>query len=121
MKRTDWTFAFKVGEVAEAAAAKARHHREREKHWQSELEEAQHDLKQAGTHFREHAVTSGKQIRVIIDEEKQNHVNLCASKIDMHQRKSEKYESFARALKIQTERVGGEISLDVSDVEFFGL
>ena len=119
--RNQWKFRLPSSRVADAAKAKAAHHRERETYWQNELASAQTALKSA-VEFREHDVTGGKQVALVVDPEKQQHVNRCSGKRDEHRSQAENYEAYEAALRIDAALASSiGVELDVDDIRYFGL
>lgn len=120
--RRNWKFSFKVADVLAAAEKKLDHHLQRITFWNDQLEKAQRDLKDKGAEFREQPVTGGSHVALVIDPERQNRVNQCASKKNQHQDQANEYTVWVRALRLSEQNAPRSyIDLDAQDIAFFGL
>lgn len=118
MNRNTHRFHFSGVTIAKAARAMQKHHQDRITWWKVEQEAAIVKAKAAGVEVRESDVTGGKRVDVIIDPSVQSRLSECASKINSHRQKAERFELEADAYETQS---GMPFELDPDDVVYFGI
>lgn len=126
-----------AGSLVDPSKKKAEKHREREKHYISELEKAEKDLKENGVSIEAYdqanriyvpgasgGICSGAISNVVtnyqprVDQRLVDNVNSAKSKMLEHRGKAEMYEKYARAFALDPKRL---IRLTVEDVAYFGI
>lgn len=118
-KREEWTFLYTRQQVCDAAKAQEAYHQQRLDYWRAEEERADAELR-SSVEFREHQVTGGEQIRVVLDPEKQEYLNTAKHKAAGHRTK---WEDYARWVVALSGRVNGgkDLELTFADLQYFGL
>ena len=118
-RRGNWLFQYEVGEVADAALAKLKYHKERLEFWRAEREKAVTAVKDAGHEVREYEVTGGKDVQVVVDQTLLARLGQCNQKIREHLTKVKEYRQWVATL--ETQRRSESIDLHMDDALFFGL
>jgi hypothetical protein len=116
--RDEWKFRYTCSDLIAPTEAKAKHHRERETFWTGELEKAKEKVRSGGAVVREHPISGGTRMQVMIDPEVQGRANECAEKVRSHRESAEEYERWLRVFRGNGD---ASVELDAKDVEFFGL
>jgi len=114
MKRNEWEFYFTSTKVVEAATRQIDYHSQRVAHWEAELNAAEEALR-GSVDFREHDVTGGKNISVVVDPEKQSWLNTCRTKLSGHRAKVAEYSRWRALLGTGS----FTLALDSADYEYF--
>ncbi len=118
MERLKHLFQFDAGQIGKAAMAEATYHHARVGFWKAEQEKAIVKAKEAGVEIREHDVTGGKSVEVVVDPTVSNRLTVCANKIRTHQEAADRFVIEADAYDSQNTRV---YDLDPDDVVYFRL
>lgn len=118
MKRATHLFQFTGKGIGEAAAAEAEYHKGRVAWWKTEQDKAIVLAKAAGVEVREHDVTGGENVQVVIDPTVQSRLNECASKISSHRRLADDFTIQAACYATQSAVF---YDLDPDDVNYFRL
>ena len=133
----DFSVDRKAGELVEPAKKCGVHHREREKHYTTKLEEAEKELREKGISIEVYdqntqtymnpmnsmcsgAITGGvsQQFQPRIDQKLLDNVKNAKNKMLEHREKAEKFERLARAFALAPEQV---LRLSVGEIDMFKL
>ena len=112
-------FQFKAAEISAAACEEAAYHSSRITWWESEQELAIKLAREAGIEIREHEITGGKNVEVVVDVSITKRLSQCATKIANHQSAADRFTIEAAAYGSQPEALVYE--LDPDDVVYFRL
>jgi hypothetical protein len=122
-KRSEHTFQFSAGRLAEAAKAEGEYHRERVRRWREVRDESLERVKEtAGVKVTETQVTGGKQVSLAVDHgdpEAWQRFQIATEKVHRHQGEAERFESDAAVYASQPDDRAYE--LDADDVHHFRL
>jgi hypothetical protein len=116
--RDGWTFPYRTEELARAAAAKAKFHRERFEHYRVPAEAAEAELRSKGMELREHQVTGGAQFQGVVDPALAAKLTDLRTRRDSHETSAKTFETYAGAFGALTDR---SLHLTINDVAYFGL
>ena len=126
----------KAGTLVDPSNTKAKHHREREKHYITKLEETEKELREKGVsieafdqqshtyHQFQGSIASGAVsshsmgFQPRVDQKLMDNVTNAKSKMLEHRDKAEKYEKYAKAFSFNPDFL---VRLSVEDVHYFGL
>lgn len=111
-------FTFKANEISLAAIKRANYHDERLRFWKEEQQKAIALAKEAGVEIREHEISGGIDVEVIIDRSISNRLTECSNKIQEHQSLASRLKIEAAAYSTQGER---PYELDPDDIVYFRL
>lgn len=118
MNRQNHRFQYRGDAIAAAAKKEADYHRGRLSFWQEAQNAAIETAKAKGIEVREHDITGGKRAEMVLDPVLQKRMDECATKIDTHRRKCERYDIEAAAYGARAEMA---YDLDADDVVYFRL
>jgi hypothetical protein len=122
MSRQDHEFEFEAGVIADAAAARAAHHEEREAYWQVEYDRAVARVRETvGAKVVEQEVSGGKRAEVVVDygdPSAYRRMQEAYSKIASHRDAARAFRSDESVYESQRGRL---YELDLADVHYFGL
>lgn len=118
MKRNEHTFQFTGNQIAQAAEREHEYRLGRLAWWKAEHEKAIEQATSACTEIREHDVTGGKRVEVIIDPSVTKRLTECTNKILDHTSAADKLQIEAAVYRSQGDRV---YELHPDDVIYFRL
>ena len=118
MKRKEHLFQFTGGEIANAALAEEKYHRERLEWWNGEYEKAVLEAKQSTVEVTEYDVTGGKRATVTVSSKATERIGECATKRSNHRIAADEFAIESAAYGTQLSRV---YELDTEDVIHFRL
>ena len=118
MKRSNHTFQFSAEAIQKAAETEAHYHADRAVWWLIEQKKAIEKAKEAGIEVREHEVTGGINVEVVVDTSITRRLSECASKIREHQ---EAYDRFQIEAATYATQEGTVYDLDPDDIVYFRL
>ena len=118
MKRSEHTFQFTGLQIAKAAQAELEYHNMRLNYWGAAQDEAITAARASGVEVREHEVTGGKNVQIVIDPTVQSRLNECSAKINTHRASADRFQIEAAAYGTQPERT---YELHPDDVVYFRL
>lgn len=122
MNRDTWKFEYSAEELLDAAQEKAEYHRKRRSFWEFEFADAERALMEKGIEITKHMVTGGSRVEVKGNQEYVDRYAECDRKLQIHKGKAQDYERYIRAFEHAEGRgVLLPYTLDIRDIEFFGL
>lgn len=131
--RDNWEFAFDIDTLIDAAIDKVDWHGNKLEYYKSETEKAEKDLRENGVEVREslnlrNTYSTQQNLNIVVDPQKQHHLEACQAKVREHQEKLHEYETWVRAF--EAKKTGWWVSktakdrilnLTIDDIKFFGL
>jgi len=118
MKRDNHSFEFAASAIQRAANSEHTYHTKRIIFWKKEQQKAIKKAKGAGVEIREHEITGGKSVEVILDPSVSRRLSVCASKIQLHQGSADRFQIEAAAYGTQSAK---HYELDPDDIVYFRL
>lgn len=125
MKRQEWEFRYTATQLAEAAAKKRDHHRERTAWWITQKEAVMAEIKESGIEVSEsvaaqYSNTTMKMApQVMVRSDLQSKLNECYGKITKHQQIADEYDGWFQVM--QGRGHNGVIQLAASTEPYFDL
>ena len=116
MLRDKWEFQYLGKDLSDRLTERIRYERERIAAWKAELDAAEADLRAKGVAFRQQPITGGHRLETVLDQERQQRVQIAHNKIDGHRQRLDAYLVFEEALR---ESPDAELRLHADDVRFF--
>lgn len=118
MKRNEHLFQFTGKQIADAAQAEHQYHCGRVDWWKKEQGNAIEKAKAAGVEVREHDITGGKAVSVVLDPSVQSRLLDCSNKINSHRSAADQFQIQAAAYATQADRT---YELHPDDIVYFRL
>jgi hypothetical protein len=126
MLRNDWKFDYTANKLAEAAAEKMSHHRERLDWWRNKKDEVMASIRSEGIEIDEKIVLSSYQspksrdwdrgAQVKVRNDLRNDLDECLDKLQYHTQKLAEYDGWNQVLLANPEN---RVALDIDDWLFF--
>ncbi len=124
-QRHEWTFAYSIEELRQAAQAQLGRNQDRVSYWVQKKEEAEINLRENGVEFRDDQVTGGSQLNIMVDPDLRQRYDDARSKLRTYVNLVEEFERWLRVFHGLDLDVSSEVDetreLDVRDIEYFGL
>jgi hypothetical protein len=118
MRRNEHVFQFSGEQIAAAARAEHKYHRDRGQWWKSEQERAIAAAKEKGVEVREYDVTGGKSLQIVLDPSLDKRLSVCANKINSHWAAADRFKIEADCYVTQGSRT---FELHPDDAVYFRL
>lgn len=122
-KRSDWTFEYTAGKLAEAAVSKCDHHKSRVEWWTAQKKLVMDRIRESGIEIHDSVAeqytsnrTRGVGPQIVIDATLQRDLGECQGKINEHSDLVKQFDGWAQVLNAHPE---SRLALDHSDFLFF--